>query len=203
MLFYSERLHYDLTATLLRPYYDYHVLTATKLRFHYDHTTFTPRCSRPQYDSSTPLPSSSRSSYDLTSFILRLLFLLSFSHKIYEISQGFVCLFVIRTSCPFSQPCFSFLYRLDRWVSRLNGFTLVILGPFIVCCSMWANVPCWRSYLDLEWFTFINCYLDGELSHWLIPHLPISTNIDTCVSSLLSFTGCRRLSLMNQQYVVI
>ena len=35
--------------------------------------------------------------------------------------------------------CFSFLvflYRLDRWFSRLNGFTLVLLGPFIACCSV-------------------------------------------------------------------
>ena len=31
---------------------------------------------------------------------------------------------------------YSFLYRLDRWFSRLNGFTRVILGPYIACCSV-------------------------------------------------------------------
>ena len=62
-----------------------------------------------------------------------------------------------------------FSYRLDRWFSRLNGFTLVILGPFIACCSVWAMAPCWRPYL--WWFTFINCYLDGELSHWHSHHI--------------------------------
>ena len=61
-----------------------------------------------------------------------------------------------------------FLYRLDLWFSSLNGFTLLILGPFIACCSVWANAPCWWPYLDLQWFSFINCYLDGELSHWHI-----------------------------------
>ena len=30
-----------------------------------------------------------------------------------------------------------FLYRLNRWFYRLNGFTLVILGPFIV--SVWCE----------------------------------------------------------------
>ena len=34
-----------------------------------------------------------------------------------------------------------FLYWLDRWVSRLNGFTLVILEPFIACCFVLKTEP--------------------------------------------------------------
>ena len=64
--------------------------------------------------------------------------------------------------------CFSFLvflYRLVNWFSRFNDFTLIILGTFIACCSVLVYAPCWRPYIDLWWFTFINCDLDWELSH--------------------------------------
>ena len=66
---------------------------------------------------------------------------------------------------------FFYIYILDRWFSRLNGFTLVILGPLIACCSVWAKAPCWRPYIDLQWFPFINIYLDGELPHWHSHHI--------------------------------
>ena len=42
-----------------------------------------------------------------------------------------------------------FLNRLDRWFSHLNGLTLLILGPFIACCSVWAKAPCLKPYFDL------------------------------------------------------
>ena len=35
------------------------------------------------------------------------------------------------------------------WFSRLNDFTLVILGPFIACYSLWAKALCWRLQLVL------------------------------------------------------
>ena len=62
-----------------------------------------------------------------------------------------------------------FLYRLDRWFSRLNGFALIILGPFRAFCSVWAKARCWSRTLTYN--TFINCYLDEELSHWHSYHI--------------------------------
>lgn len=43
--------------------------------------------------------------------------------------------------------------------------------------SAWAQALFWRLYLDLSWFTFIYCYLDGEWSHWHTTHLSISMSI--------------------------
>ena len=37
-----------------------------------------------------------------------------------------------------------FSYELDSWFSCFNCFTLVILGPFITCNSVWAwGLMCW------------------------------------------------------------
>ena len=43
---------------------------------------------------------------------------------------------------------------VDRWFSRLNGFKLVILGPFIVCCSVWAKAPCWTVHWPIMIYFF-------------------------------------------------
>ena len=100
------RSHSDVITTSLRP-----------SRFHREPTTLPLRLYHAVYDHSTILARPCRPFYDITTFILRQTFSLSFSHKIYKISPGFVCRYLIRTSCPFSltaKPCFSFLYRIDR-----------------------------------------------------------------------------------------
>ena len=64
-----------------------------------------------------------------------------------------------------------FLYRLDRWFSRLNDFTLVILGPFIACCSVWAKALCWRLQLVLLIVQTECGDRDSILIYLKIPHL--------------------------------
>ena len=71
-----------------------------------------------------------------------------------------------------------FFYRLDRWFSRLNGLTLVILGPFIACCLVWAKDPCWRPYIDLYWFTFLKLLFGWSVvSLAVTPYRPISMSL--------------------------
>ena len=98
------------------------------------------------------------------------------------------CLF--ECNYPFAltvQPCFSFLYRLDRWFSRLNGLTLVI---FWVLYNVLIDVSQGSVLKAVPWPIMV--YFYKLLLGWrvvslaLIPHLPIY--IDTSVSSLLSFT---------------
>lgn len=66
----SERLIYDITATLLRLHYDNHILPSTQQRLNYDYTTLILRCLSPYHDSSTLMASSSSWSYDHTTAIL-------------------------------------------------------------------------------------------------------------------------------------
>ena len=95
--------------------------------------------------------------------------------------SGIWCTVVVVCLCSlyvFLVSRFFILYRLDRWFSRLNGFTLVIYGPFIACCSVWAKAPYWRPYIDLEWFTFFKLLFGWRVvSLVLTPHLPISIKV--------------------------
>ena len=67
--------------------------------------------------------------------------------------------------------CFSFLYRLDCWFSRLNGVILVIVRGLYSLLFGLTKTPCWRPYLDLYWCTFINCYLYGEMTYSYSYHI--------------------------------
>ena len=46
------------------------------------------------------------------------------------------------------------------WLSFVIKF---IFYERVACCSVWTKAPCWRLFFFyLQWFTSINCYLDGE-----------------------------------------
>ena len=86
--------------------------------------------------------------------------------------------------------CISFLFFVRHFVHK-SGHKFSLFELFCIChlnfefdCpfgifrpsfiafySVWAKAQCWRPYIDLLWFTFINCYLDGELSHWHSHHI--------------------------------
>ena len=71
-----------------------------------------------------------------------------------------------------SVSLFSFFIKIRPLVFPFEWFyTGHSLGPFIAFCSVWAKAPCWRPYIDLSWFTFINWYLEGELSHLHSHHI--------------------------------
>ena len=108
-------------------------------------------------------------------------------------------MYLIRTSCLFSitaHPCFSFFYRLDRWFSRLNGYTLVIVWALY---SLLFGVSTGFLLKAVPWP--IICYFYKWLLGWrvvpmaLMPYLPISIDTSTSMSSLLSFTQISSLEL--------
>lgn len=59
-----------------------------------------------------------------------------------------------------------FWYRLDRLLSYLKCSSLVSVGPFIACCSVWLKDPCGRNtLLILISKILIHCVLDWNFSH--------------------------------------
>ena len=123
MILFGEialRSHSDVITTLLRPSRSHRDPTTLPLRLYHavhDHSTILARPCRPHHALLTTLL---RSHYDHH-------FYCHFHIKYIKKLPRFCLSECIYPFALTAQLCFSFLYRLDRWFSRLNGLTLVFV----------------------------------------------------------------------------